>query len=392
MKSYNEGSVVMGYTLVRPIGEGSIARVYLGVNEKVGKQLAFKFPRDNCEGFIKTEVEHLGKLGQQAHILQMEDCSTIDGDVWIAFPYVEHSDGVHNVKEYMDKHGAFRAAQAVSVAKQALEALVCAHEKGIWHRDIKPNNLLVDSALRVYVTDFNLASDQAYKDLEFSRSSRGGGSSRYCSPEQEGSGGMVDQRTDVYSTGLTLLTMLTDSFWRGPVSNSPKWGTVPSGLQALLEQALEYTHSKRLATVKEFLAGLNALPYYYTDKARKLIDASAAKIGGVVTKGGEDMLSPEEIASVVAERGKLYDGLRKLGEPEPVAEVERTIDERRARDDTIVQKYYDEALPADVRGKAEDDVVAHLSKLPTEEIKKRKERLEALGRSAAAWGKLRVEG
>ncbi len=107
---------------------------------------------------------------------------------------------------------------------QAADALHYAHQEGVVHRDIKPSNLLIDPDGRVHVTDFGLARIQAGEDLTMTGDVVG--TLRYMSPEQLAEDGFIDQRTDVYSLGLTLYELLTG---RSAFDASPPRATHSAG-------------------------------------------------------------------------------------------------------------------------------------------------------------------
>jgi tetratricopeptide (TPR) repeat protein len=148
---------------------------------------------------------------------------------------------------------------------QAAEALDCAHSLGVVHRDVKPANLLVDPAARLWVTDFGLA--QVQSDARLTMTGDLVGTLRYMSPEQAlAKRKLVDHRTDIYSLGATLYELLTlqpvlggcdrqellrQIAFEEPVSPRRLNGAVPAELETIVLKALEKDPVERYATAKE---------------------------------------------------------------------------------------------------------------------------------------------
>jgi serine/threonine-protein kinase len=194
------------YTVVRKLGAGGMANVYLAEDQELGRRVAIKILNDrhaNDEQFVerfRREAKNAAALSHP-NIVSIYDRGEAEGTYYIAMEYV---DG-RSLKELIVSRGPAPITVAVEYARQILSALRFAHRHGIVHRDIKPHNALVDAEGRVKVTDFGIARAGTSQMTEAGSIV---GTAQYLSPEQaRGSG--VDQRSDVYSLGIVLYELLT---------------------------------------------------------------------------------------------------------------------------------------------------------------------------------------
>ena len=194
------------YELTEIIGEGGMAVVYKALDRRLNRYVAVKLMRPEMAG----EEEFRQRFFAESHAVAMLSSPNI-----VAVYDVSHStdleyivmelvDGI-TLKEYLARKGALPWREAVYFAKQIARALSKAHERGIVHRDIKPQNMMLlrDGSLKV--TDFGIAA------LENEISEESGtavGSIHYIAPEQI-RGEMPDARSDLYSLGVVMYEMLT---------------------------------------------------------------------------------------------------------------------------------------------------------------------------------------
>jgi eukaryotic-like serine/threonine-protein kinase len=211
------------YQVLRKLGAGGMANVYLAEDQELGRRVAIKILNDrhaNDDQFVerfRREAKNAAALSHQ-NIVSIYDRGEAEGTYYIAMEYL---DG-RSLKELIVGHGPAPINVAIGYARQILSALRFAHSKGIVHRDIKPHNVLVDSEGRVKVTDFGIARAGASQMTEAGSIV---GTAQYLSPEQA-RGTAVDQRSDLYSLGIVLYELLT--------------GTVPFGGDTPVEIAMRH--------------------------------------------------------------------------------------------------------------------------------------------------------
>src|SRR6266566_707304 len=194
------------YRIVRKLGTGGMANVYLAEDEVLGRRVAIKILNDRHAGddqFVerfRREAKNAASLSHP-NIVSIYDRGEAEGTYYIAMEYL---DG-RSLKELIVSRGPAPVTVSIEYARQILQALRFAHRHGIVHRDIKPHNVLVDAEGRVKVTDFGIARAGTSQMTEAGSIV---GTAQYLSPEQA-RGTNVDQRSDVYSLGIVLYELLT---------------------------------------------------------------------------------------------------------------------------------------------------------------------------------------
>ena len=198
------------YVLRGLLGAGGMAQVFLAHDRILGRDLALKVLREH---YVKDAqfVERFRREAQSAaalnhpNVVQVYDQGRFeDGRYYIAMEYVPGG----NLKDRIDRTGPLDPLEATRFASQIAEALRVAHERGMVHRDIKPQNVLLDAAGEAKVADFGIV-------LAASTSSTSGtnlvfGTASYMSPEQA-MGKRVGPQSDLYSLGVVLYEMLTSA-------------------------------------------------------------------------------------------------------------------------------------------------------------------------------------
>jgi serine/threonine-protein kinase len=194
------------YRIVRKLGSGGMANVYLAEYQELGRRVAIKILNDRHAGdeqFVerfRREAKNAASLSHP-NIVSIYDRGEAEGTYYIAMEYL---DG-RSLKELILSRGPAPVSVAIDYARQILSALRFAHRNGIVHRDIKPHNVLVDGEGHVKVTDFGIARAGASQMTEEGSII---GTAQYLSPEQA-RGTQVDQTSDLYSLGIVLYEMLT---------------------------------------------------------------------------------------------------------------------------------------------------------------------------------------
>src|SRR5438128_8222797 len=195
------------YRIVRKLGSGGMANVYLAEDQELGRRVAIKILDERHAGDdqfterFRREAKNAAALSHP-NIVSIYDRGEAEGTYYIAMEFL---DG-RSLKELIVSRGPAPVSVAIDYARQILGALRFAHRNGIVHRDIKPHNVLVDSEGRLKVTDFGIARAGASSQMTEAGSIIG--TAQYLSPEQA-KGAPVDQTSDLYSVGVVLYELLT---------------------------------------------------------------------------------------------------------------------------------------------------------------------------------------
>jgi serine/threonine-protein kinase len=259
------------YRILRKLGSGGMANVYLAEDEDLGRRVAIKILNeryasdDSFNERFRREAKSAAGLSHP-NIVSIYDRGEADGIPYIAMEVIEG----RSVKELILTSGPLPVAQAVEYAKQVLSALRFAHRNGIIHRDIKPHNILIGAEDRLKVTDFGIARAGASQMTEVGSIM---GTAQYLSPEQA-RGAPVTAASDLYSVGIVLYEMLTGKtpftgetpieiamkhLNEPPRPPSELRSEIAPELDQIVLRALAKDANERYQTAEEFSADLDRL-------------------------------------------------------------------------------------------------------------------------------------
>ncbi|AKP65896.1 Stk1 family PASTA domain-containing Ser/Thr kinase [Levilactobacillus koreensis] len=222
------------YRIIRALGEGGMANVYLAhdliLNRDVSVKLLRLDLRDDPSTIRRFQREALAatELVHQ-NIVQVYDVGEENGMQYLVMEYVEGTD----LKAYIKDHFPIAYQEVIQIMEQILGAVQTAHEHNIIHRDLKPQNILIDQNRVAKITDFGIAV--ALSEHSLTQTNTVLGSVHYLSPEQA-RGGMATKQSDIYSLGIILYEMLT--------------GTVPFEGETAVSIALKHFQSE-IPSVRE---------------------------------------------------------------------------------------------------------------------------------------------
>lgn len=195
------------YRVESHLADGGMASIYLGTDMRLDRTVALKVMRaefSNDEEFVRRFVTEARAVARLSHpnVVTVYDQGADGRTLYLAMEYVPG----RNLRSVLRERGRLAPREALEVMSGVLGGLAAAHEAGLAHRDVKPENVLITSASQVKVADFGLA-----RLMTGTAQTRSGviiGTAAYLSPEQV-SGGVADARTDVYAAGIMLFELLT---------------------------------------------------------------------------------------------------------------------------------------------------------------------------------------
>lgn len=195
------------YTVRTPIGEGAFSVTYLAVDNSLQRDVAIKVLREQYaahKGFdtrFEREARAAGRISHP-NVISVYDYGRHGGVPYIVMQYVDGP----NLKEYVREEGPLTVEESINFARQILDGLAVIHDTGIIHRDVKPQNVLIDDGLQAKITDFGVAFITV--DPGLTETGMAVGTAAYMAPEQA-SGEMVGPQSDLYAVGVILYELLT---------------------------------------------------------------------------------------------------------------------------------------------------------------------------------------
>jgi len=259
------------YRIEGLLGQGGMGRVYKAYDKDLDRTVALKVVRQGVMGEVdalkrfKQELVLASKISHK-NILRIHDMGEVGDVKFITMAYVEGQD-LHGILRDNPK---LPLERILKFAAQLAEALAAAHAEGVVHRDLKPQNILVNKDDQIFVSDFGLAKSFEEGAIGMTRTGAFLGTPRYMSPEQV-EGKPADQRSDLYAYGLILYEMVTgDVPFTGETTlkvmyqriqekpKSPKLvnPSLPNWLVRIIMRCLEKDPPARYQSAYEILADL----------------------------------------------------------------------------------------------------------------------------------------
>ena len=327
------------YEILDKIGTGGMSDVFKAKDHILGREVAIKvlkqeFAEDmNFVTKFRTEAQSAAGL-EHPNIVNIYDVGSENGEYYIVMEYVE---GI-TLKTYIEKKGQLNFKEAISIAIQVGRGIEAAHNKGIIHRDIKPQNIIISTEGKVKVTDFGIAratsSNTIHADVM--------GSVHYVSPEQARNG-FVDFKSDIYSLGIVMYEMVTgrvqfdgDStvnialkhLQEEMVTPSAYAPELPISIEKIILKATMKSPDRRYASMEDLLLDLKKALVSPNEDFVTIVDVEEAE----KTK----ILSPEE-------QQKIKDELMNEDKGDAL-EADDLLDEEEDDDDGPVNPKIDKAI------------------------------------------------
>ena len=274
--SFFDGQAISSrYRIVRRLGEGGMGEVYLAHDGELDRDVALKLIHTDLaespaimERF-KREIQLSSRITHK-NVLRVYDLGEAQGVKFLTMQYVEGED----LASLMRREGPLPTNRIVDIFRQMCHGLVAAHEQGVIHRDLKPQNIMIEKSGRVSVTDFGLA--KTFQQTTLTDAGKIVGTPHYMSPEQV-RGLPIDQRSDIFALGIILYEMLTGTVPFGGssayeimiarVNSRPRPATefnpnIPPYLLRIVERCLETDTNLRYGSAEEILRDLDAQTFH----------------------------------------------------------------------------------------------------------------------------------
>jgi tetratricopeptide (TPR) repeat protein len=263
------------YRIEKEIGSGGMATVFLAHDLKHDRAVALKVLRDQvaqsvgAERFLQ-EIRIVAKL-QHPHVLTLLDSGEVEGTLYYVMPYIEGE----SLREKLEREHELPVPDALRLLREVADALAFAHGKGVVHRDIKPDNVLLTGRHAV-VADFGVSKALSAATGENKVTTLGValGTPAYMAPEQAAADSTIDHRADIYALGILGYELLTgrppftgstpQQILGAQVTETPRTVTeirpaVPEAVSAVLMRCLEKRPADRWQTAEELRAQFEAL-------------------------------------------------------------------------------------------------------------------------------------
>ncbi|MDP9339947.1 MAG: protein kinase, partial [Acidobacteriota bacterium] len=259
------------YEIIALLGQGGMGAVYKARDTELDRVVALKIIRPD----LTTNPEILKRFKQELilarqvthrNVIRIFDLGQADDFKFITMEYLEGQD----LRAVLREKGKLTPQEAAKVILQICRALEAAHSEGVIHRDLKPQNIMLDAKGRAYVMDFGIARSAYLPGM--TQTGALVGTPEYMSPEQA-KGEKLDERSDLFSLGVILYELLVGhspyysdtplaTLWKRIQEKAKPLGevdpTIPKSLSDIIEKALEIDPAKRFASANEFARQLES--------------------------------------------------------------------------------------------------------------------------------------
>jgi len=315
------------YDIIREVGQGAFATVYLAQDLKHERKVALKVLHadPNSETgelrFIR-EIRLLARL-QHPNILPLHDSGHVEALLYYVMPYVAGE----TLRDRINRERQLDVISACTIVREVADALAYAHGQGVIHRDIKPENILL-SAGHPILADFGIARAIDLAGVrQLTQTGMGSpGTPAYMSPEQLMGDRELDGRSDTYSLGCVLYELLTgkppfsgkEGFVRRFTEPPPRVSIVrrdaPASMDAVIATALARNQNDRYQTAHEFATALSNLVHASSDPGAPAgAVAPPAKSPGAPDLDATQFMAPIQVRQALAEEARLRDQRTPFG-------------------------------------------------------------------------------
>ncbi len=316
------------YEIIKTIGEGGMANVYLANDTILDRKVAIKVLRgdlSNDEKFIRRFKREALSVSNLSHpnIVEVYDVGEEDGNYYIVMEYIDGK----TLKQLLQKRGALTLNEVIDIMTQLTDGLSHAHEAYIIHRDIKPQNIMIEDNGLIKITDFGIA--MALNSTQLTQTNSVMGSVHYLPPEQaNGKGSTI--KSDIYSLGILMYELLTGSVpFKGDTaveialkhmkekvpSIRKQNPTIPQSVENIVLKATAKNPKNRYDSVKDMYKDLQTA--LQRDNEKRLVyeypenDLEETKVIPQVTKEQKTLVDkpiakeePEEDSSILNEKNE----------------------------------------------------------------------------------------
>lgn len=293
------------YEILDRIGSGGMADVYKGKDHKLNRYVAIKVLKSDFrsdETFIKKFLSEAQAAAGLMHpnVVNVYDVGQDRGVYYMVMELVE---GI-TLKEYIEKKGRLSAKETISISIQMVTGIQAAHNQHIIHRDIKPQNIIISKDGKVKVTDFGIAKAATSNTI----TSNVMGSVHYTSPEQA-RGGYSDEKSDIYSLGITMFEMLT--------------GRVPFNGETTVAIAIKHIQEE-MPSPKEFVPEIpSSVASIVLKCCQKSPDRRYQNMAELIADLKQSLINPEE--DFVVNKDPDMEGGTRMISDEDMAQIKRKV-------------------------------------------------------------------
>jgi serine/threonine protein kinase/ribosomal protein L40E len=269
------------YQIIEELGQGGMGRVYKALDKEVNERIAIKLLRPEIAADLKTierfrnELKFSRKIGHK-NVCRMYDLNKEENTYYITMEYVPGED----LKSFIKRSKQLTPSTIISIGKQVCEGLSEAHRLGVVHRDLKPQNIMIDKEGNARIMDFGIARSLKGKGV----TAEGViiGTPEYMSPEQV-EAKEIDERSDIYSLGVVLYEMAAGHVpfegetalsvamkHKGELPKNPREFNpqIPGDLCLIVLKCLEKDKDRRYQSADELLNALKRFEESQTDRTR----------------------------------------------------------------------------------------------------------------------------